>query len=327
MYYMALHPNHHQLYAVDLGEGGVDNQGSVLIINTDRNSDTFHSLLDTIDEDEDLGIGYPYQIAFNPTGTTAYLAITKAAGPTVTTDDNRLAVINTNTHNVTRIDISGDQDYGPVGVVVSADGEYIYTEHRGLGRIDAIRIDGTIPIQSVGVGRSPMGLAVNEAGTYLYVANTSDNTVAVIDISDTPNLIETIELTDMVSGSHSIITLNTAGTRAYVTSTSSKIAVIKLDPETGLSTGEPSVSYIEPGPTVLVQLAISPDGERALVANNTRNVLIIDLINDHNVKVGEVDIGHSSFGVVYTEGLVDGVVAYVSGGGTVTAILELPDLP
>lgn len=39
--------------------------------------------------------------------------------------------------------------------------------------------------------------------------------------------------------------------------------------------------------------------------------------------LGELNIGHSSFGVVYAD--LPGAVAYVSGGNTIFVITELPE--
>jgi YVTN family beta-propeller protein len=58
--------------------------------------------------------------------------------------------------------------FGSLGVVVSA------------GVADAA---DTITA-TINVGSEPFGVAINPAGTLAYVANSGDNTVSVIDLSD-----------------------------------------------------------------------------------------------------------------------------------------------
>ena len=105
-----------------------------------------------------------------------------------------------------------------------------------------------------------------------------------------------------------------------MTSQTSRIAIV--DTEVGSLTYLQVVGHTETDTTVLNQVAVSPEGSLALVANNTADVLVIDLAS--NAASGGIPVASSTFGVVFAEG-VDNVVACVSrGGGAIRAITELP---
>jgi YVTN family beta-propeller protein len=188
--------------------------------------------------------------------------------------------------------VSGANDYGPTGLVVAHAGEHTYVTHRGLRRADEFdNVAGSRYMSVADVGNSPVGVAVTPDGSRLYVASMGDDTLAIIDIINEPYRVLTTVSTGLnTSRNHAFVTMAPDGSRAYVTDPGdSRVAVIDIDPANGLPSG---VSYIETTVAGLDQIAISPDGT------------------------------HPSFGVVYAD--LPNVVAYVSGGGTVTAITELP---
>jgi YVTN family beta-propeller protein len=313
--YMALTPDGSQLLVVNSGPGGDENRGSISVIDTNTNT-----VMETIGPNE-LGFGFPFQIAISGDNRWAYLAVSKAAGPAVTPGGNRVTIIDLNVNRVVgTMSVSGDSGYGPVGLVLAQAGKHTYVTHRGLGRVDGFdNVAGSRYMSVADVGNSPVGVAVAPNGTRLYVASMGESTVTVIDIINEPyRILATTEVGLDFGGSRVFVAMAPDGSRVYVTDRGdSRIAVIDINPADGLPAG---VSYIETNAASLAEMAISRDGTRAVVANDTDSVLVINLVN--NTQIGEVPIGHSSFGVVYAD--LPGVVAYVSGGDTVWAITELP---
>ena len=69
------------------------------------------------------------------------------------------------------------------------------------------KVTATVP-----VGNYPCGVAVNPAGTKVYVVNTLDNTVSVIDTA-TNKVTATVPVGNVPTG----VAVNPAGTKVYVT--------------------------------------------------------------------------------------------------------------
>lgn len=82
----------------------------------------------------------------------------------------------------------------------------------------------------VGVGHSPVGVAVNPAGTFAYVANTDSNTVSRINLAT-----NAMDVTMQVGRRPAGVAINPAGTFAYVTNyahdTVSKVSLTSVIPE------------------------------------------------------------------------------------------------
>ena len=111
--------------------------------------------------------------------------------------------------------------------------------------------------ETIGVGDSPIGVAVSPDGTRAYVTNDGDGTVSVIDTS-TNTVIDTIPVGSNPRG----VAVSPDGTRAYVT-----------------NDGDGTVSVIDTSTNTVIDtipvgsnprgVAVSPDGTRAYVTNGT----------------------------------------------------------
>lgn len=113
----------------------------------------------------------PYGVVLNPAGTRLY--VTNRLGQSV-------SVLDTATNTViATLPVNGS----PQGIVVHPDGHTVYAARQGAASgvllIDALT--NTLLPTSITVIGAPAGLAINPAGTRLYLGNLSASTLAVID--------------------------------------------------------------------------------------------------------------------------------------------------
>ncbi|MBT2233275.1 beta-propeller fold lactonase family protein [Nonomuraea sp. NEAU-A123] len=124
-------------------------------------------------------------------------------------------------------------------------------------------------VTTIAVGRLPSGVAVNPAGTRVYVANSGEGSVSVIDTTTDPPSVTTIAVGKWPTG----VAINPAGTRVYVTDYgASNVSVIDADTNNKVATiGVKSFPK---------SVAITPGGTRAYVthygAANPNLVSVID---------------------------------------------------
>jgi YVTN family beta-propeller protein len=108
----------------------------------------------------------PAEIAFSPSGATAY----------VTTSEG-LLVFNTATQRVVAV-IHGLGD--PEGVAVSPDGKTVYVSSTLQNVVDVISTATNSVTGAVRVGDQPWQLAVSSNGSTVYVADSDSNAISVI---------------------------------------------------------------------------------------------------------------------------------------------------
>jgi YVTN family beta-propeller protein len=177
------------------------------------------------------------------------------------------------------------------------------------------------------VGNSPAGIAITPNNLFAYVANNNNTgipggyTVSVLNLTN--NTVEQT-ISDSSFNAPYTVTINAAGTKAYVTN-SSDVTVTIIDLTTNTITGK--ISGFD-GPSGLV---ITPDGTRAYVNNyggpiagsgNGTTVSIVDL--NTNVIVGTATVGLAPAALAITpDGAYVYVVNYVDGNpgtGTISII-------
>jgi uncharacterized protein (TIGR03437 family) len=178
----------------------------------------------------------------------------------------------------------------------------------GLSVIDA---SSNTVVTTVGVGDSPIGVAITPDGTRAYVANSQSSSVSVVDTSSN-KVVATVRVGATPAG----VAITPDGTRAYVAnSNSSSVSVIQTSSNTVVATI--SVANNPYG------LAITPDGTRAYVTIfgssviTNGSVAVID--TSSNAVVATAVVGLVPEGVAITP---DGTRAYVtnSGGNAVSVI-------
>ncbi|OQW91777.1 MAG: hypothetical protein BWK78_03580, partial [Thiotrichaceae bacterium IS1] len=186
---------------------------------------------------------------------------------------------------------------GGLSPVVQADMAYIANEWSGT--VSVIDTSSNSVVAKVTVGRWPFGVAVNPAGTRVYVTNTyNSNNVSVIDTSNN-SVVATVTVGNLPHG----VAVNPAGTRVYVAnSDSNNVSVI--------DTSNNSVVATVPVGTNPYGVAVNPAGTRAYVVNhNSNNVSVIDTSN--NSVVSTVPVGTSPIGVAVNPA---GTRVYVANG-------------
>ena len=168
---LAVSPNGTVVYvATEASPGGMD---SISVIDVATN---------TVTGSIPLGFNTePRGVAFNPSGTTAY-------------------VTNIATNTVSVIDVAGGivtgsipVDRNPLGIVTSPDGSRIYVANNcGLDPVCATPVFGTVSIidahasaviDTVAVGALPEGIDVDRDGRKLYVTCIGADAVDVIDLT------------------------------------------------------------------------------------------------------------------------------------------------
>lgn len=138
-------------------------------------------------------------------------------------------------------------------------------------------------VATISVGTDPIGIAVTPNNAFVYVVNTADSTVSMINAA-TKSVVKTIIGFD----SPYSIAINPAGTLAYVTNTENNtISIVSLATNTVADT-------IVSGDFVSSRsIVISPDGLTAYVGNYAsainNNVVVVDLIS--NVVTGTIVVG------------------------------------
>lgn len=182
-------------------------------------------------------------------------------------------------------------------------------------------------VATINVGQNPTGLAITPDSLFAYVANENDNgvsggnTVSVIDLT-TNAVVQT--LTDSSFNGPFTVTMNSAGTKAYVTNTgSTTVSIIDI--------GTNTVSGVINGFNGPSGLVISSNGHYAYVNNygigsnsgTGTTVSVVDL-NTNTIVGPPLNVGLAPAAVAITpDGQYVYVVNYVDGNpgtGTMSII-------
>lgn len=183
-------------------------------------------------------------------------------------------------------------------------------------------------IATIGVGDTPAGIAVTPDNLFAYVANNNNdalpngNTISVLNL--TYNTLETT-ISDSSFNEPYTVTINAAGTKAYVTNSNSTTVTI-IDIPTNTVAG--TIDGFD-GPSGFV---ITPDGTRAYVNNyggpgvgsgNGTTVRVVDL-NTNTIIGSALTVGLAPAALAITpDGEYVYVVSYVNGNlgtGTISII-------
>jgi YVTN family beta-propeller protein len=141
-------------------------------------------------------------------------------------------------------------------------------------------------VATVPVGRGPQGVAVNPAGSLVYVTNNGSNTISIIDTA-TNEVTATVPVGVGPFG----VAVNPAGSRVYVTSRVNNTVSV-LDTATNRVIATVPVGNSPQG------VAVNPAGTLVYVANRNQNtVSIIDTVSNTVVETVNVGTNPVAFGI------------------------------
>ncbi len=154
---VAINPAGTRVYVVNYGDStDLKTAGTVSVIDSDPTSATLNTVIASIT----VGVK-PQIVAINPNGATAY--VTNSVGNTV-------SVIDTATNKETaKLAVGGV----PVGVAFTPDGKKAYVTLADKSRVAVIDATAnTVSSTTIALtSNNPVGIVVNPAGTFAYVAN------------------------------------------------------------------------------------------------------------------------------------------------------------
>ncbi|HEY2507714.1 MAG TPA: beta-propeller fold lactonase family protein [Streptosporangiaceae bacterium] len=156
--YVAVTPDGSQVWVADTGpQSGVPTLGAISIISTATNTVTATIQLPSVD---------PRQIAFAPSGATAY--VTTRAG---------VDVISTRSRRVSTVIPGGN----PNGIAISPDGKTVYVTNDVQNVVDVIKTANNKITGRIKVGELPWALTLSSDGSTLYSANGDSDSISVIN--------------------------------------------------------------------------------------------------------------------------------------------------
>ncbi len=187
-------------------------------------------------------------------------------------------------------------------------------------------------VATIGVGYNPAGIAVTPDNLFAYVANNNDNTIPGGDTVSVLNLTTNSVVTTISDASFNqpyTITINSTGTKAYVTnSNSTTISIINIATNTVIGT----IGGFD-GPS---GMAITPDGNTAYVNNyggpggvGSGNGTTVSVVNlNSNTIVDTITVGLAPASLAITpDGAFVYVINYVDGnpGTGTTSVIRTSD--
>ncbi|MDQ1253154.1 MAG: hypothetical protein QG646_2302 [Euryarchaeota archaeon] len=238
----------------------------------------------------------PVGVAVNHNGTRVYVT-------NYGNDDDlgyTFSIINTGTDEVITRLVDEGKGIKPFGVAITPD-ETLYVSSFVTEKVYAINpINNTI--FEIEVGSKPFGVAITPDGKWVYVANSGNNTVSVIDTA-TNNVIDTVSVGTKPYG----VAVSPDGAKVYVTNQGSdNISVI--DTVTNNVTATVKVVKYPSG------IAVTPDGTKVYVANHCKYVGTVSVINTTKNTVTEnIIVDENPCGVSVTH---DGKWVYVTTAGS-----------
>lgn len=222
----------------------------------------------------------PLSVLMTPDERYLFVANT---GGVISTDENRLTVIETATHQVAAVI---EVDIGPLDLTVSADGQLVYvtnSESKSISVIDVASLTRRTRIRvPISGERGPYGVAIHPDGKRLYVTDINGNQVLIVDTARRA----TIGRIDVIEDPRSLV-ISADGTRLYVSGGDfdddgdGGISVIDTESESVVTT-----LRMDGG---IFRLALSPDGSR-LYATDRANAQLVVVDVAQNRVVNSVQV-------------------------------------
>jgi YVTN family beta-propeller protein len=240
---IAISPDGATLYVADGDDGAID------IIDT-ASVDTASPVITRL-----TGFSEPAGIAASPDGSKVYVSDSGSGAVSI--------VSRATQSDPMSVTATLDGFSGPSGIAVSPDSRFVYVANSYDTKLSIIDTQGSNEITTVLVGAEPVGVAVSPDGKSVYITNRGSGTVSILDTT-TNNV--TTPLTGYSSPTG--VAASPSGTNVLFTGTN-RVTIINT--VTGAVSGIDIVGS-------LAGIALSPDGARAYVANNSEgSVSVLDL--------------------------------------------------
>jgi YVTN family beta-propeller protein len=182
----------------------------------------------------------------------------------------------------------------------------IYVSNYGANTIAVVDSGDSREVQQIPVGQGPLGVAVASDANYVYVANSSDNTVSAINVTNKKSPVSTT----IVVGHYPVaIAVNRDGTRVYVTNDDDGTVSV-INAATNQVIGTIQVGEQPEG------IAITPDGRRVYVTN-TRSFDMTVIDTESNTVVKTLRVADNPAAIALSP---DGSRAYVVSYSTLSVI-------
>lgn len=212
--------------------------------------------------------------------------------------ENTVSVINTDDYNLSGI-VEVGMSPGSIAVSQDAERSRVYVVNHSSGTISVLNGWDNTVITTVYAGKEPRGIAVSPDGKQVFVANSGDNTVSVLETTDYLNY--NLTHTVAVGLEPYAIAVTPDGNQVYVTNRGENTVAV-FD----------TVDYVASGIIVGNNpwgIAISPDGSKAYVTNETDNSVTV-IYTGFNIEIITVaNVGLSPRGIVVRP---DGKKIYVT---------------
>lgn len=265
---LAVTPDGKFVYVANQGNG------TVSVIDTSNNN----TVSATIQMPCDCFPNSPVGVAITPDGKRAY----------VTNQGGAVHVIDISTNTVTKTIYLGNN---PTAIAISGSTAYYTFGTNSVGRISTTT-NAVIP-PTITVGSNPTGVAVTPDGTLLYVTNNGDSTVSVVS---TATLLPVPGSPVSVGSGPFSVAITPNGQFAYVVNQSAgTVSVINTTTQAVV----PPPINVNGGDCapLLNQIAITPDGTQAYVADASECDTADVISTASNTRTTSVPVGSSPYGV------------------------------
>lgn len=223
-----------------------------------------------------LTAGAPAGLALTPDGSRLFVTHTVTSGPTLTVIDTA--------SNTVLTTIQAGLFNG--GVVVHPNGRKLYIATGSDVRVyDPLTL---APLGSIQTFNRPYGLAVNPAGTRLFIANYSGNSVSVVDTAA-----DTIHGEVITGNAPFALSVSPDGSKVFVGNQNSRTLSV-------VDTATLTVIHDVPlGAAMPYGVQSGPDGSRVYVADFANSkLLVVDAVNGvvlAQIAVGSLPIAFGEF--------------------------------
>ena len=280
----------------------------------------------------------PSGVAFNPTGTLAY--VTNYNDPVTTQPGQNpgpgsVSVIDTKTSSVVGLIPVGN---GAAAIALTPNGSTAYVVNYISNNVNVIDTATNSVIKTINVGANPGAIAINPAGTFAYVANSNSGTVSVIDLKTNTvkatigGFNEPYTLSLDPSGNNLFVTNSGsngpgAGTVSVVNTATNKIATT-VSGAVGSAINNPAGSAINPNGTEgyitnYVNTAGTAGGNTVSILNTATKSMVGNIDLSPATYINSVSFNPSGT-LAYTANYNNVGNNYTPGSGSVSIISLTP---